>query len=327
MKRPLLRLVITLLAILLLSPCGTYAAQKPVVVSHDETYASRTIRFRVAWQSENPVVMVKIFAGKEQKEIKVDEYDNRRTRDGYSGEVSAVVELDPAFAEESLAYVIQLEDDARLKSDLLSGKIQIVKAKKDDDQWGQDKLTSPSTQTTTGTTTGGTGVEILDRVAGVMDRFDQPPVLGNLIIKRVGTDGVTISTRASDDKAISGVTFKIFDSTGNLVEQDSLTATGKSWEGTSKTFNLMNGNYKAVVQATDGTGNTSREKTQFFAITGSTLTTQPSSMGITTSDPYVTQPSYSEPAVVQTPEMQTPVVQTPDAQIPAVQTPATLPTQ
>jgi len=322
MKRQLLRLVITILAILLLSPCGAYAARKPAVVSHDETYVSRTVRFRVAWQSENPVVMVKIFAGREQKEIKVDEYDNRRTRDGYSGEVNAVVELDPSFAEEALAYVIQLEDDARLKSDLVSGKIQVVKARKDEDDWGKDKLTSPSAQTTTGTTTGGTTVEILDRVIGVMDRFDQAPVLGDIIVKRVGTDGVTISTRASDDKSLSGVTFKIFDNTGNLVEEDSASPTGRSWEGTSKTFNLVNGNYKAVVQATDSTGNTSREKTQFFAITGSTLTAQPPMTTYTTpGDPYVSQPTVSEPAVVQTPEGQTTAIQDPNQQTPATQPP------
>jgi hypothetical protein len=266
--------------------------------------------------------MVKIFAGREQKEIKVDEYDNRRTRDGYSGEVNAVVELDPSFAEEALAYVIQLEDDARLKSDLVSGKIQVVKARKDEDDWGKDKLTSPSAQTTTGTTTGGTTVEILDRVIGVMDRFDQAPVLGDIIVKRVGTDGVTISTRASDDKSLSGVTFKIFDNTGNLVEEDSASPTGRSWEGTSKTFNLVNGNYKAVVQATDSTGNTSREKTQFFAITGSTLTAQPPMTTYTTpGDPYVSQPTVSEPAVVQTPEGQPPVIQDPNQQTPATQPP------
>lgn len=318
MKRPLLLLGITILAIFLISPCGAYAAKKPTIVSHDETYVSRTVRFRVAWQSENPVVMVKIFTGREQKELKVDEYDNRRTRDGYSGEVNAVVELDPAFAEEALAFVIQLEDDARLKSDLVTGKVQIVRAKKDDDQWGQDKLTSqPSMQQPAGSqqTTGGTAVEILDRVIGVMDRYDMPPVLGNITINRVGADGVTISTRASDDKALSGVTIKIVDTTGNLVQQDSVAATGKSWEGTSKTFNLINGNYKAVVQATDGAGNSSREKIEFFAITGSTLTVQPTdTMGTTTSFPVVTQPPVSEPPVVQTPAVQPPVVPTPPSQ-------------
>jgi len=330
MKRPLLLLGITLLALFLLTPCGAYAAKKPTIVSHDETYVSRTVRFRVAWQAENPVVMVKIFTGREQKEIKVDEYDNRRTRDGYSGEVNAVVELDPAFAEEALAFVIQLEDDARLKSDLVTGKIQIVKAKKDDDQWGQGALTSPSapttTQPSTGTTTGSTGVEILDRVIGVMDRYDMPPVLGNIKITRVGTDGVTIGTRASDDKVLSGVTFKIVDATGNLVQQDAVTATGKNWEGTSKTFSLVNGNYKAVVQATDGAGNSSREKSEFFAITGSTLTVQPTDAYPTTTtvpvvpqstvpDPYVTQPpvapqpTVSDPSTTQTPPVQIPPLQ------------------
>lgn len=318
MNQPLSRLVLAILALLLLIPCGVNARSKPEVISHDGNYANRAVRIRVAWQSENPVVMVKIFAGREQKEIKVDEYDNRRTRLGYTGEVSAIVELDPSFTDESMAYVVQLEDDARLKSDQVTGKVQIVRAKKDDDDWGKDKLTSqPTIQTMTGQPTGqptgGTTVEILDRAIGVMERYDMAPILGNITINRVSTDGVTITTKASDDKALSGVTFKIFDAAGNVVEQDSVTATGKSWEGTSKTFNLMNGNYKAVLQATDGTGNTSREKTQFFAITGSTLTSQPSSMGAP-STTVVTQPTVSEPSVVQTPEAQTPAAQTPASQ-------------
>ncbi len=76
---------------------------------------------------KTPSVMVRIFAGKDHKEIKIEEYDNRRTRDGYSGELNTVVELDPSFMEESLAYVIQLEDDIRMKSDPVNGKIQIPK--------------------------------------------------------------------------------------------------------------------------------------------------------------------------------------------------------
>ena len=292
MNRQLLRLVITILSIFFLSPCSAHAAKKPVVVSHDETYVNRTVRFRVAWQSENPVVMVKIFTGREQKEIKVDEYDNRRTRDGYTGEVNAIVELDPAFAEEALAFVIQLEDDARLKSDLMTGKVQIVRAKKDEDDWGRDKVASQPTLQPTGQTTGGATGEILDRVIGVMDRYDMAPIIGNITISRVGTDGVTISTRASDDKSLSGVTFKIFDNTGTLVQQDSVTATGKSWEGTSKTFNLVNGNYKAIVQATDSAGSTSKEKSEFFSITGSSQTAQPSLTDTTTTTvPVVTQPT------------------------------------
>jgi hypothetical protein len=314
----LLRFVLAILAILLLSPCGAHAAKKPAVVSHDETYVNRTVRFRVAWQSENPVVMVKIFTGREQKEIKVDEYDNRRTRDGYSGEVNVIVELDPAFAEEALAFVIQLEDDTRLKSDLMTGKVQIVRAKKDEDDWGRDKVASQPTLQPTGQTTGGNTVEILDRVIGVMDRYDMAPIIGNITIIRVGTDGVTISTRASDDKALSGVTFKIFDNMGTLVQQDSVNATGKSWEGTSKTFNLVNGNYKAVVQAMDSAGSTSKEKSEFFSITGSSQMPQPPLTDTTTiSVPVVTQPPVSEPFVVQTP----------GAQPPAVQTPPSLPTQ
>ncbi len=313
MNRPLLRLLLALLVLLLLIPCGTQAGNKPVVVSHDETYANRAISFRVAWQSENPVVMVKIFTGRDQKEIKIDEYDNRRTRDGYSGEVSAIVELDPMFAEAALPFAIQVEDDTRLKSDEVRGKVQIVRTTKQDDDWGRDKLASQPMGQPMGQQPGNSTVQILDRVVALADRYNIAPSLGNIIINRVGTDGVSISTRATDNKALSQISFKIFDITGNLIQLDSAPTTGMVWEGTSMVFNLMNGNYKAVVQATNGAGNTSKEKTESFSIAGSSLTSQP---------PLVQPPSYSPPATTALPGQQLPVQQ-PAAQQPTGQWPTT----
>jgi hypothetical protein len=260
--------------------------------------------------------MVKIFAGREQKEIKVDEYDNRRTRDGYSGEVSAIVELDPSFVDEALSFTIQVEDDTRLKSDEVRGKVQIVQAKKQDDDWGREKLASQPT----GQQPGGSTVQIIDRVVGLMDRYDMAPSLGNIIITRVGTDGVSISTRATDDKALREVSFKIFDITGNLVQQDSVTMTGKVWEGTSKVINLINGNYKVVIQATDGAGNTSKEKTEFFSITGSSLASQPPVMQTPSYPPPGTEPPGQWPAAPQ-PGMQQPPGQVPAAPQPGMQQP------
>lgn len=325
MNRPLLRWVLALLVLVLLAPCGAEAGNKPVVVSHDETYANRAVRFRVTWQSENPVVMVKIFAGKDQKEIKVDEYDNRRTRDGYSGEVSAVVELDPMFADESMNFAIQVEDDTRLKSDEVRGKVQIVRAKKHDDDWGREKVASQPMGQPMGQQPGGSTVAILDRVVALADRYDMAPNLGNILINRVGTDGVSISTKATDDKALREVGFKIFDVTGNLVQIDSVPTTGRVWEGTSKVFNLINGNYKAVIQATDGAGNTSKEKTEFFAITGSSLTSQPPLQQPSYSNPPagtavpMQQPSYPPPGTTALPGQ--PTVQQPQEQWPATQQP------
>jgi hypothetical protein len=325
MNRPLLRLLLALLVLVVLAPFGTQAGNKPVVVSHDETYANRAIRFRVAWQSENPVVVVKIFTGRgEQKEIKVDEYDNRRTRDGYSGEVSAIVELDPAFQDEALPFAIQVEDDARLKSDQVRGKVQVVQVKKQDDDWGRERMASQPMGQPMGQTAGGSAVEIIDRVLGLADSYNIPPSLGNITINRVGTDGVSISTRASSNKALAGVNFKIFDTAGTLVQMDSAQMTGKIWQGTSNVMNLMNGNYKVVVQAVDGTGNTSKEKTESFAITSSSLTSQP---------PMAQIPSYPLPGAgypgqmpgAQQPAGQWPAAQQPGAQLPPGQLPPVQP--
>lgn len=338
------------LTLLFMAPGGTQAARKPVVVSHDETYVNKTVHFRVSWQAENPVVMVKIFAGREQKEIKIDEYDNKRTRDGYSGEVSAIVELDPSFMESSLAYVIQLEDDVRLKSDPVNGKIQIMKAQDPYGgggssamgmmqpgggmmqqgggmiQQGGGMLQQPlggmmqqpmgGTMQPTGQMGTGSGVEVLNQVAGVMAALDLPPNMGNIMITKVGLDGVNVGTRITDDKGLTGIAFKIYDNAGNLVQQDFVTPTGKLWEGSSKFFNLVNGNYKATIQATDSSGNTTPEKEEFFAITGvpatpsytgdSTYTTDSTSSTDTT---YSTDTTGSTPDASSEASPQTPAIQ------------------
>ncbi len=93
-------------------------------------------------------------------------------------------------------------------------------------------------------------------------------MIGNIVIIKIGVDGVNVGTRVTDDKGLIGLSFRIFDNPGNLVQQDTAAPTGKVWEGSSKFFNLVNGNYNAVVQATDNAGNTSPEKTEFFSITG-----------------------------------------------------------
>ena len=323
MKRSLVGLTVMVIAsILLMSLCNVQAAGKPVVVSHDETYANKAVRFRVVWQAENPVVIVRIFAGKDHKEFKIDEYDNRRTRDGYSGELNTVVELDPSFIEESLAYVIQVEDDVRLKSDPVNGKIQIVKARDPYGVAGSSYMGMPQQpmggmpqqpmggmpqqpmggmpqqpmggmpqqpmggmpqqpmggmpqqpmggmpQQPMGQPGVGSTVEVINQVTGIIAGIDLPPKLGKIVITKIGADGVSVGVSANDDKGLTGVSFKIFDNAGNQVQQDMPTLTGKTWEGSSKFFNLVNGNYKAVVQATDSSGNKSPENSEFFAITG-----------------------------------------------------------
>ena len=334
MKQSLVVMTVMVIAsILLMSLWNVQAAGKPIVVSHDETYANKAVRFRVVWHAENPVCIVRIFAGKDHKEFKIEEYDNRRTRDGYSGELNTVVELDPSFMEESLAYVIQVEDDVRLKSDPVNGKIQIPRTglagapypgmmpqpigggmpqpmmggfQQNIGGMSQPPpggmITPPpggmmqqpmgGTMPPTGQPAAGSTVGIINQVAGIVASMDLPPNLDNIVITKIGVNGVHIGTRANDDKGLTGIAFRIFDYLGNLVQQNTAATTGKVWEGSATFSNLASGNYRVVVQATDNAGNTSPEKTESFSLTGAAAVTPGSSLSV---DGSTMQPSTNTP--------------------------------
>jgi hypothetical protein len=59
-----------------------------------------------------------------QQDIKVDLYDNRRNPSGYAGEVTVTIGLD-WVPTQPFNYVIQLEDELRMKSALITGKVKI----------------------------------------------------------------------------------------------------------------------------------------------------------------------------------------------------------
>jgi hypothetical protein len=103
------------------------AAGKPDVTTHEATYMEGTVRMHIEWQSPNPVVIVKISIANKQQDIKVDPYDNKRNRDGYAGEVDVTVGLDHV-PNQPFSYIIQLEDELRIKSDLARGKVNIAAA-------------------------------------------------------------------------------------------------------------------------------------------------------------------------------------------------------
>ncbi len=56
--------------------------------------------------------------------IKVDLYDNRRNPSGYEGEVNVTIGLD-RIPNQPFSYVIQLEDELRMKSALVTGKVKL----------------------------------------------------------------------------------------------------------------------------------------------------------------------------------------------------------
>lgn len=99
------------------------AGSTPEVTSHTAQLLGQGLSLNIQWQSENPVTKVKVIAGREMKEVAVDEYDNRRNPSGYSGEVALVVPIDQSQFQGSITYQIQLEDDLRQKSSLFTGTV------------------------------------------------------------------------------------------------------------------------------------------------------------------------------------------------------------
>ena len=98
-----------------------HAKEKPEIVRLDAEYTEMLVKISVHWQSSNPVTVIRAIVGKEQKELKVDEYDNRRNPDGYSGEAVIVVNAAPTAGLDGIPYVVQIEDDLRQKSEQVTG--------------------------------------------------------------------------------------------------------------------------------------------------------------------------------------------------------------
>jgi hypothetical protein len=89
-------------------------------------------------------------------------------------------------------------------------------------------------------------------------------------VNRLSTRNVSFTSQAIDDKGLQKITFKIFNSEGNMVQEQDLSGLGTIWKGTTQTFSLKSGTYKVVAQATDTAGSTSPEKSQEFTLSTET---------------------------------------------------------
>lgn len=126
MKRKVLIVcVITLCLFVLLVSRSLQAAGRPDVTRHEANFLESAVNVHIEWQSPNPVVLVKISVAGVEKEIKVDPYDNRRNRDGYAGEVNVTLNLGWAPGQ-PFTYIVQLEDELRIKSSPVTGKVKIM---------------------------------------------------------------------------------------------------------------------------------------------------------------------------------------------------------
>lgn len=322
MKRLALMAYVVLLLLALGAPL--YAGEKPDIIHYTAQYLDRALHVTLQWQSTNPITLVRISAGREAKEVKVDEYDNHRVEGGYTGEVTVNIPVEAAMYQKDVSYVLQLEDDLRLKSELVTGKAQLPVVASpygppmgggmpQQDTWGQDHLKpTPKSQ-------GGAGT-IVDKLIELKDKFDLAPSIAQIKPNVTGPNNVTFSLKANDDKQLREINIKVFDAVGNMVQNQQITGLGRVWEGTSQVFTLSGGTYRVIAQAVDSAGNTSKEVTASFEVKGGPVTAvQPLVTSPTT--PAVDQPSV---APTTTPTVtQPPVVPSPPA--PVVDQPPTIP--
>jgi len=119
------------------------AAEKPEITRHDARHLDRgAVVFNVEWQSPNPVAVVYAFFGKYKKEVKIDEYDNRRNRNGYAGETTVEFSLPPDIYPEAVSYILQIEDDTHRRSEQFTGKVSLLPTakKRKPDSFGREDL-------------------------------------------------------------------------------------------------------------------------------------------------------------------------------------------
>lgn len=277
MKQSLYVKVLLIVIFIFCAGSASYASSKPDIIQYQATYHDDMLSINLQWQSPNPVVMVKVYAGREPKEIEIDEYDNRRNPKGYFGETTVVVNLEPGVERQAVNYVIQLVDDVGQRSRQVSGKVKLVSATSPEAVPLEEPLPEAPPPEEIPSQPG----DIVDKLIQVAERHDAAPYMHKVKVNSIDDNKVSFSSKATDDKGLGKVIFRIFDRAGTQVKEQVLTDLGRVWQGTSKTFTIAAGNYSVVAQAVDTSGSTSREQRENFKITGAdTVPEEPDESGI-----------------------------------------------
>ncbi|GEM_PF-3141658 len=121
-----LSLIFTSIIFVLLSFGFSIASTKPVITSHTAQYSDGALIVTVQWQSENLVTKAILMAGQEQKSMKL-ENDNRRIPEGYHGEAVISAPVQQSMGTDTIIYSLQLEDEYRIKSELVQGRFSLPK--------------------------------------------------------------------------------------------------------------------------------------------------------------------------------------------------------
>jgi len=264
MKQSLYVKVLLIVIFIFCAGSASYASSKPDIIQYQATYHDDMLSINLQWQSPNPVIMVKVYAGREPIEIEIDEYDNRRNPKGYFGETTVVVNLEPGVERQAVNYVIQLVDDVGQRSRQVSGKVKLASATSPEAVPLEEPLPEELPPEEIPSQPG----DIVEKLIQVAERHDAAPYMHKVKVNSIGDNKVSFSSKATDDKGLGKVIFRIFDRTGKKVRAQVLTDLGTVWQGTSKTFTIAAGNYRVVAQAVDSSGSTSQEKSNNFKVTG-----------------------------------------------------------
>jgi hypothetical protein len=249
---------------MILFPVPACPGSKPDITQSSATYLDDMLSINVQWQSPNPVLMVKVYAGSEPREVEIDEYDNRRNPHGYYGETTVVVNLEQGIERQFINYVIQLEDDLGQKSRQVVGKIQLTTTASAEEPAEEESYTEEPAEDTEEPESG----DIVDKLISAVERHDAAPYMNKIKVTRIRENKVSFTSKATDDKGLKHVVFRILNDGGTDLHRHVISDLGTVWQGTTRTFTLAGGTYKVVAQAIDTSGNTSQEQRATFTTTG-----------------------------------------------------------
>lgn len=279
--------------------------ERPQIVRHDANYLDRALVLTIHWQSPNPVAFVRAYVGNLKKELKVDEYDNKRNQDGYWGEATIELKVEPGQYQDAIPYLLQVEDDLKQKSEQVSGKLKVVAARlgeQPDDGWGREHLKGfpvPGAPVGDASLPAGGAIPAAPGYGSPYPTGQYPatpgsgasyppgqypgaaipgapvpgspygagPVIERILVNRVQPGRITFSISAFDQVGLREITIRVYDMAGAFVaEQPIRNLAQPNWQGDTEAMQLGPGTYRARAEVTGGSGTTSQDLSEPFTI-------------------------------------------------------------
>jgi len=259
---------LALAASLLAAGAAAQAGQKPEIVRHDAQYLNLAVYVHLQWQSPNPVTVIRAFIGSEAQEIRVDEYDNRRNRDGYWGEKTIHVKVESAGVQGSdsisIPYVIQIEDDLRQTSERATGKAKVVSAprtKESDETWGRRHLEGPAPPVASQPVEG-----VVGQVIDAMTKYGDSTFIQEIQVHLLGTGQVSFTIVVKSPGSLKSIHLEIYDQNNAVVQNTVLSNMDKNGRGTTQAFKLNPGSYRAMARVTNSNEEPIAQKNVDFVV-------------------------------------------------------------